>query len=136
MAKTVTVNVTQVSPSASKGTARTHEVFIDRPTAQDGEDMGPMGGELLLIGLGGCFMSTLLAAIRAREADVSDVAIDVAGVIDGTPGRFTAAKLTISAKYDDPDLMEKLVTISQRGCLVVNTLKDALDLSFVFVQKN
>lgn len=135
MAKTVTVNVSQVSPSASEGTARTHEVYIDRPPVQDGEDMGPMGGELLLIGLGGCFMSTLLAAIRARQADVSDVSIDVAATIDGTPARFTAAMLTISAIYEDQDLMDKLVTISQRGCLVVNTIKDAIDLDFVVLQK-
>lgn len=135
MAKIVSVNVNQVTASASKGAARNHEVFIDRPPAQDGEDMGPMGGELLLLGLGGCFMSTLLAAIRAREADVSDVNIEVAGVIDGTPASFTAATLTIAAKYDDRALMEKLIAISERGCLVVNTLKDALDLSFEIVRR-
>jgi organic hydroperoxide reductase OsmC/OhrA len=32
-----------------------------------------MGGELFLAAVGGCFMSNLLAAINARESDVSDV---------------------------------------------------------------
>ncbi|MFH2132170.1 MAG: OsmC family protein [bacterium] len=125
----VKVQVVQISESASEGNVRNHSVTIDRPEAKGGADKGPMGGEFLLMGLGGCFMSNLLAAIKAREANVSNVKIDITGTADGTPGRYVAARMDISADFDDRELMTKLVTIAERGCLVANTLKNALDLT-------
>ena len=101
-------------------------MLIDRPPEKGGEDRGPLGGELLLVSLGGCFMSTLLAAIRTREADVSDVRVTVAGTIGGVPERFESMTLRVSAKHSDADLMRKLVLMAERGCLVTNTLKDAV----------
>jgi len=125
MARTITVEVDQVGPSTSKGTARSHNVVIDRPAEKGGEDRGPLGGELLLLALGGCFMSTLLAAIKTREADVSGVKVSVAGTIGGVPERFESLHMRVSAKYSDPDLMRKLIMMAERGCLVTNTLRDA-----------
>ena len=68
MARTIEVQVDQVGPSTSEGRARDHRVLIDRPRRKGVDDRGPLGGELLLLSLGGCFMSTLLAAIRSRES--------------------------------------------------------------------
>jgi len=124
----VEIMVDQVGPSTSKGIMRNHEVLIDRPEAKGGADRGAMGGELLLAALGGCFMSTLLAAIRSRQAPVSEVRIAVAGTLEGTPSRFTAVRMTVAAACDDKALLEKLVTISERSCIVANTLKGALPL--------
>lgn len=129
MPRTITVDVTQVGLSTSQATARTHALLIDRPVEKGGEDRGPLGGELLLVSLGGCFVSTLLAAVRTREADVSDVQVSVAGVIGGVPERFESMSLRVSAKYADKDLMRKLVVMAERGCLVTNTLKDAVLIS-------
>ena len=120
---TMEVQVEQVGPTTSKGTARTHSVLIDRPTAKGGEDRGPLGGELMLVALGGCYMSNLLAAIRAREAKVSDVRITVVGEVGGSPDRVEAFTLKIRAKYADRDEMLKLITIAERSCIVTNTLK-------------
>jgi len=125
MGRTITVEVDQVGPSTSKGTARSHSVVIDRPADKGGEDKGPLGGELLLLSLGGCFMSTLLAAIKTREANVSGVKVSVAGTIGGAPERFESLHMRVSAKYNDADLMRKLITMAERGCLVTNTLRDA-----------
>ena len=105
----------------------------DRLTAKGGADRGPMGGEMLLMGLGGCFMSNLLAAIRTREAQVSDVNIMVTATLAEAPARFSDARLTISGRYSDRAEMEKLVTIAERGCIVANTIKDAVRLSFEIV---
>ena len=125
MGRTIAVEVDQIGPSASTGTARSHTVTIDRPVDKGGDDRGPLGGELLLLSLGGCFMSTLLAAVRAREARVSNVKISVTGTVGGVPERFEALHMRISAQYDDPDAMRKLVTLAERGCLVTNTLRNA-----------
>ena len=127
---TVTINVKQTSPTASLGAIRTHTVPIDRPEAKGGTNEGAMGGELLLASLGGCFMSNLLEAIRTRDAAISDVSIDVAGTLEGSPARFTAIDMNISANYDDADLIQKLVTISERSCIVANSIKAAVNLRF------
>ncbi len=129
MAGTVTVEVRQVGPATSEGRARTHTVRIDRPLEKGGADQGPMGGELLLLALGGCFMSNLLAAIRAREAGVTNVRVEVTGTLAEAPPRFSAIELRVHADYTDRALMEKLVQISERACIVANTLRDAVTLS-------
>jgi putative redox protein len=128
MPRTVSVDIEQVGPSTGSAAARSHTVFVDRPIDKGGSDRGPLGGEYLLISLGGCFLSTLLAAVRTREADVSNVRVSVVGTIGGVPERFESMDVRVSAKYGDADLMRKLVAMSERGCLVTNTLKDAVAL--------
>jgi hypothetical protein len=68
-----------------------------------------------LIALGGCFTSHLLAAIRAREIQISDLKVEVTGTLDGVPERFTEFTLTVSAKADDSGSLRKVVTIACRA---------------------
>ena len=127
----VNINVSQLSASASKASARDHHIIMDRPPEKGGENKGPLGGETFLMAFGGCFMSNLLAAGQARETPLSDVRLDISGTIDDTPARFVAIELTVSAPRTDPQTLEKLMTIAERGCLVANTLKQALDLTII-----
>jgi putative redox protein len=53
-----------------------------------------MGGELFLTSIGGCFMSTLLAAINARKIDISKVRTEVTGTIAEAPARFSPSNCT------------------------------------------
>ena len=129
MGRTLAVEIDQIGRSTSRAKARSHELLVDRPKEKEGEDRGPLGGELLLVSLGGCFLSTLLAAVNTRSADVSNVKVSVTGTIGGVPERFEAMDLKVSANYGDDDLMRKLVNIAERGCLVTNTLKDAVNIS-------
>jgi putative redox protein len=129
MPRTITIDVEQVGPSTSRVTARSHTLHVDRPVEKGGEDRGPLGGELLLASLGGCFMSTLLAAVRTREAEVSELRVHVTGTVGGVPERFEAIHMSITGRYPSEDDMRKLVAIAERGCLVTNTLKDAVRLS-------
>ena len=131
MSQSLEVRIEQVGPSTLRGTARTHSVLIDRPVARGGEDRGPLGGEYLLLALGGCFMSNLLAAIRARGAAVSDLRVTVIGTIETEPDRFTALALTIAATHQDADLMQKLVTIAERSCIVTNTLRSGVSIALM-----
>jgi len=43
--------------------------------------------------------------------------------------------MNIAADFDDRALVEKLLTISERSCIVANTLKDVVDLT-ISVEKN
>ena len=129
MSNQVKVTVNQIGPSSSQGTAREHTAIMDRPEAKGGENRGAMGGEHLLMALGGCFMSNLLAAIQSREADVSNVNMDIFGTLESAPPHFSAVEMNISADHHDKVQMEKLITIAERGCIVANTLKKSVDLS-------
>ena len=132
MAQTLIAQVEQVGPATARAAARSHSVMVDRPVAKGGEDRGPLGGEYLLVALGGCFMSNLLAAIRAREAAVSNVRIEVFGTIDGSPDRFTAFTMKVSATHADAGLVRKLIAIAARACAVTNTLSAAATVTIEF----
>jgi putative redox protein len=128
MTNQMKIQLRQVSNSTSEATLRTHQVLIDRPAEKGGADMGPMGGELFLAGVGGCFMSNLLAAIRAREAEISGVRTEVIGTIAESPARFSAIELHVTADSPDRELLERVVEIADRACIMMNTLRGKLDL--------
>jgi putative redox protein len=128
MATEMKVHLRQISASASEATLGSHRAFIDRPTAKGGTDAGPMGGQLFLASVGGCFMSNLLAAIKAREARITDVQTEVTGALAESPARFVALELRITSETADPELLQKLVQIADRGCIMMNTLRDKLEL--------
>lgn len=126
----ITVNLKQRSPYTTEGTARTHTVLIDRPEAKGGTDAGMMGGEMLLVALGGCFNSNLLEIIRTREAAIQDVDIAVVGQLEGTPPRYTAIEMQVSARCDDHAELEKYVKMAERACIVANSIGPAIALTF------
>jgi len=128
MANEMKIELRQVSASASEATIGAHCVLIDRPASKGGADAGPLGGELFLASVGGCFMSNLLAAIKARQAKVSEVQTEVTATPSGSPPRFTEIELCVSAECADRELLEKLVEIAERGCIMMNTLRGKLDL--------
>jgi putative redox protein len=122
------IQVRQVSASTSEATLRTHHVLIDRPVEKGGTDRGPMGGDLFLASVGGCFMSNLLAAIRARGEQISDARLEAMGTIAESPAGFSALELYVTADGANPELLEKLVEIADRGCIMMNTLRGKLDV--------
>lgn len=129
MANEIRIPLQQIGVSTSEARIRQHKILIDRPAAKGGEDQGPMGGELFLASIGGCFMSNLLAAIKAREANVAEVQTEVIGTLADGPARFTAVELLVTAKFSDRELFEKLVEIAERGCIMTNTLRGKLDFT-------
>jgi putative redox protein len=122
------IEIRQIGPSSSQAAIREHRVLIDRPPAKGGADAGPMGGELFLAAVGGCFMSNLLAAIKARDAKIDGVRTEVIATLAESPARFSALELLVSADGEDRDLLHKLVEIADRGCIMMNTLRGKLDL--------
>ena len=132
MSTTFKATIEHVTHTTSKATVRTHTFLVDRGVAKGGLDLGPAGGEYMLVSLGGCFTSHFLAAIRAREAAVTNVRVAVTGTLDGTPERFTAFTMDVSAQCPDPDLARKLITIAGRACQVVNTLRQVAPIAISY----
>ena len=131
---TATVMVEQISSTASRGNARGHHLVMDRPEAKGGTNQGMMGGEAVLNGLGGCFMSNLLAAAKARNIELKNARADIKADMADAPSRFTAIRMTVSAQCNPPEELNKLVAIAERGCITVNTLRAALELSIRIVR--
>ena len=123
MSTTFKATIDHVNHTTSRATVRTHTFLVDRGVAKGGLDLGPAGGEYMLVSLGGCFTTHLMAAIRAREAAVANVSVAITGTMDGTPERFTAFTMDVSAECQDSGLVRKLITIAARACQVVNTLR-------------
>jgi putative redox protein len=121
------IQLRQISSSTCEATIRTHQVLIDRPQEKGGSDTGPMGGELFLASIGGCFMSNLLAAINARKANISEVRTDLIGTLAEAPTRFSAVELQVIAKGSSEEL-EHLVVVAERGCIMMNTLRGKLEV--------
>ena len=122
------IQLRQISTSTSEATLRNDQVLVDRPADKGGADLGPMGGELFLASIGGCFMSNLLAAIRAREAEIFEVRTEVIGTIADSPTRFSTVELYVTADSPSRDVFERLVEIADRGCIMMNTLRGKLDV--------
>jgi putative redox protein len=132
---TIQVFLQQTSATATQGVVRDkHKIMIDRPQAKGGTDEGAMGGELLLVALGGCFMSNLLEVIRTRGADVHEVTLTIDGTLESAPSRFSAVTLNLRARYHDDELMQKLVTMAERACIVANTLRPAVALTWTIAR--
>jgi uncharacterized OsmC-like protein len=85
MSTTFKATVEHVNHTTSRATVRTHRFLVDRGTTKGGFDLGPAGGEYMLVSLGGCFTSHLLAASRARENALTNVRVTVTGTLDGAP---------------------------------------------------
>ena len=132
MATTFTATIEHVNQTTSRATVRTHTALVDRGIAKGGLDLGPAGGEYMLVSLGGCFMSHLLAAIRARDVAMTNVRIAVTGTLDGTPERFTAFTLNVSAACPDPDVARKLIVMAGRACQVSNTVRQVAALEITY----
>jgi putative redox protein len=128
MPNEIKIQLRQVSTSTSEATLRNHQVLIDRPAAKGGTDMGPMGGELFLAAVGGCFMSNLLAAIKSRDAKIFDIRTEVIGTLADAPARFEVVELYVMAESADRELFERLVEIADRACIMMNTLRGKLDV--------
>lgn len=125
----VTTVISQIEgTTAARTRIRGHELVSDRPTEKGGGNQGPMGGELFVASLGGCFMSNLIAAFKGRGIAATDLSVTVSGTLDGTPPRFQKMAMAVTGSGVDRDQMEKMVLIAERGCIVANTLKPFMDV--------
>ena len=125
----IKIELRQVSNSTTEALIGKHQLLIDRPVAKGGADQGPTGGELFLAAVGGCFMSNLLAAIRARNSKISGVHAEVVGTIADSPARFERLQLFVTADGPDREQLPHLVEIADRGCIMMNTLRGKLDVT-------
>lgn len=123
----ITTTINQIdATSAARTRIRNHSLVTDRPEEKGGGNQGPMGGELLVASLGGCFMSNLIAAFQARGHEPEGLSATVTGTLAGTPPRYQRLAVRVQGTGVDRAELEKMVLIAERGCIVANTLKSAM----------
>jgi putative redox protein len=125
----VSVQLTRTGQTATTTDIRGHVLTFDRPESNDGHNQGPMGGEAFLASIGGCFMSTLIAAANARGVKVDDARCEVTGTISDGPRRYRSVDITAHAGSCPAEDFRHLVLLAERGCLVLNTLRGDLSLT-------
>jgi organic hydroperoxide reductase OsmC/OhrA len=113
---------------SSKILIRDHVVPVDRPHSSGGTDTGPMGGELFVAALAGCFTSNLLAIAEERDETLVDPRVEVTGEI--VQGRFTRAAVTVHAGVQNEKQFARLVEDAEERCLVANTIRSSVSLTF------
>jgi putative redox protein len=106
-------------------------VKVDRPPEKGGADQGPMGGELMLIGLGGCFLSNLLAAARERGEAVNGVEVEVSAAVAGPPTRYTDIEIRVKADSVSPERLAHLARVAEKGCIATATLRAGSPITVV-----
>jgi putative redox protein len=133
----ITVELARVDDTTTtEGSVRHHRVLVDRPPEKQGDDRGAMGGELLLLSPGGCFMGNVnvIAVARAREVRSEDLRARVTGTLTEHPQRYAAVRLEVSGGGVDAASFAKIVAISERACIVANTLRECRDLKIEVVE--
>ena len=68
-------------------------------------------------------MSNLVAAAAARSVAAEGLEVTIRGTLAAAPPRFEAIDLEVRAAGLAPDVLDKLDTIAERGCIVHNTLR-------------
>ncbi|SFA81656.1 OsmC family protein [Algoriphagus aquimarinus] len=127
----LSINLAQSSATAVEAQVGNHSIFVDRPIEKGGGGLGLMGGQHMLIGIGGCFCSTLFAAAQSRGIEVEGLSVEVSATLaeEGAP-RFTAVHLGVTCqKPESREEIEKLIAIAEKGCISINTVKTGLDFS-------
>lgn len=130
----INVTLRHAGDTVTTGQARAHSVVIDRPEAKGGLDKGPMGGELLLLSLGGCFLSTFLGMAKADglPLDRELVSLSVTGTLSPAPTRFTGITVEVTAPEELEGELAKPFLKAERGCIVHNSIKDSIAVAFEY----
>ncbi len=122
------IHLKQCSKSAMELENDKLKVITDRPIEKGGEGKGILGGKYLLTGIGGCYSSNLFAAAQSRNIKIKGLALDItATVSEDIPKRFSKVDIAVSYQScSDEQVFDKLMTIAEKACIAVNTVKNGL----------
>lgn len=129
--ETIDIYLEQYSKTSMKLRNDNFSVIVDRPKEKGGSGEGLMGGQYLLIGIAGCFCSNLFAAAETRSIKIEGLNVKVtAAISDDLPKRFTGVSLSVSyAECSDENTFKKLLIISERACISMNTVKNGITIN-------
>jgi putative redox protein len=129
MSEELEVSATWLGGYQARVDARGHEIAVDEPLGEGGEDTGAMPTELLCAALASCFCLALAFAARKRGRELPGLRVVVRRTRAGRELRYE--RFDVEAQADVPD--EELATLiepARRLCWVSNTLAEGVQLSY------
>jgi len=122
------ISLRQTSPTGTQAEIRGHKLHCDRPSEKGGGDTGPLGGELFLFGLAGCFTSNLLAANARNGSSLAGINVDLEAAF-AEDNRISTVHLKVSATEGDKAELERCVAFAEANCILVNTLRNVVAIT-------
>ena len=122
------IHLKQCSKNAMRLENDKLKIITDRPIEKGGEGKGILGGKYLLTGIGGCYSSNLFEAAQSRNIKIEGLALDITAIVsEDIPKRFSKIDIVISYQScSNEQVFDKLMTIAEKACIAVNTLKNGL----------
>jgi putative redox protein len=129
MSEGLEVSATWLGGYHARVDARGHEISVDEPLHDGGDDAGAMPTELLCAALASCFCLALAFAARKRGGELPGLRVVVRSTRAGRELRYE--RFDIEAQADVPDAeLAALIEPARRLCWVSNTLVHGVQLSY------
>jgi len=129
MAEQLEVSAAWLGGMRARVHARGHELAVDEPVADGGEDSGAMPTELLCAALASCFCLALAFAAAKRRLELPGLRVVVRATRAGRELRYERFEIEAQAKAPS-ELLETLLEPARRLCWVSNTLASGAQLSY------
>ena len=101
---------------------RDHEITVDQPVGEGGNDAGPMPIELLGASLGACVAHYAAAFLRARGYEPGDMRVEVTQQAAANPTRVGDFSVRLVLPMDLPPVYGELIERRITTCPAYNTL--------------
>lgn len=124
--KRITVEAVQGQLAVGRQEDDGPAMLLDLPADREGgRGLGFNGGHLMMLGVGACLKSVLLRAAEARGIDIRSLRITVTATEAEQPFRYDALEIALEIDSSaDPEELQRLLAVSERGCQVSNTLRE------------
>ena len=108
---------------------RGHDIAVDEPLADGGNDAGVMPTDLLAASIASCFCLALAFAARKRDRELPGLEVVVRRVRAGRELRYERFEIDARAEVAEDELAA-LMEPARRVCWVSNTLAHGVELSY------
>ena len=129
MSEGLEVSATWLGGYRARVDARGHEIAVDEPLGEGGEDTGAMPTELLCAALASCFCLALGFAAGKRGRELPGLRVIVRSTRAGREPRYDRFDIEAQAEVPDEEL-QALIEPARRLCWVSNTLAQGVQLSY------
>ncbi|HUA72841.1 MAG TPA: OsmC family protein [Solirubrobacteraceae bacterium] len=108
---------------------RGHEIAVDEPVAEGGDDAGVMPTDLLAASIASCFCLSLAFCAGKRGRELPGLEVVVRRVRAGRELRYERFEIDVRAEVPEEELAA-LMEAARRVCWVSNTLARGVELSY------
>jgi putative redox protein len=128
-----TVDVSWTSNMAFKANVCGHEIMLDLPVEENGQNLGPKPKQLLMVALAGCTAMDVISILKKMRIEPDYFNVKAEGdITEEHPKRYTKIHLVYEFRGKDipVDKLKKAIDLShERYCGISATLKNALEIT-------